>query len=268
MQDFGRWVDAHSHLADSRWGGPQEEVLKGAVKEAQASGIGFFLQGGVGPEDWARQKELSRVFPGLIGLAFGLHPYWVAEHSEEEGEDALDLLTNSLHEAMALGETGLDFRPPIMKDSRERQLHFFQAQLELAQVAEKPLVLHIVQAQDEALRMVDLFGSPSRRGFVHSFNSSWLKAQEWIQRGFLISVGGPAARPNNAKLHETLRHIPLECLLLETDSPDQPPPAFEGQKNPPGSLWIVANTIAQLRGMTPSEILDMTSANFRRLFGM
>lgn len=262
MQDFGNWVDCHSHLADPRW----SDGLDEALVEARGKGIGFFLQGGVGPQDWAAQVELSKRYPGQIGLCFGLHPYWIADHDEDLCEIALDGLAAKLPEAMALGETGLDFRPHIMKDSRERQIECFHQQIELATFARKPLVLHLVQAHDEAVRLVDLVGLPEERGFLHSFNSSWPKAQDWIRRGMMLSVGGPAVRPDNAKLHETLRRMPLEFLLIETDSPDQPPPAFKGQKNPPASLWEVARAVGELRGMTPTEILDITSANFRRLF--
>lgn len=262
MQDFGNWVDCHSHLADPRW----SDGLDEALVEARTKGIGFFLQGGVGPQDWAAQVELSKRYPGQIGLCFGLHPYWIADHDEDLCEIALDGLAAKLPEAMALGETGLDFRPHIMKDSRERQIECFHQQIELATFARKPLVLHLVQAHDEAVRLVDLVGLPEERGFLHSFNSSWPKAQDWIRRGMMLSVGGPAVRPDNAKLHETLRRMPLEFLLIETDSPDQPPPAFKGQKNPPASLWEVARAVGELRGMTPTEILDITSANFRRLF--
>lgn len=259
----GPWVDAHCHLADPRWDGERHAVLE----EALEKGFGFFLQGGVGPEDWSRQQELRKQFPQAIGLCFGLHPYWVAEHDEDLCEIALDSLAAELPKAMALGETGLDFRPHIMRDSRERQIDCFQQQLELAQMASLPVVLHLVQAHDEALRIFDLWGVPDRRGMVHSFNSSWPKAEELIRRGLFLSIGGPVARPDNTRLHQAVREMPLEFLLIETDSPDQPSARWKGQKNPPSSLWEVAEVIALLRKMTPVEILDITTANFHRLFG-
>lgn len=262
MQDFGRWIDAHSHLADPRWGADVDL----AISEAQRSGISFFLQGGVGPEDWAAQEKLKVRYPENIGLCFGLHPYWVADHDEDLCEIALDGLAHILPRAMALGETGLDFRPHIMKDSRERQLDVFQQQLELSEACELPVVLHLVQAHDEALRMFDLWGVPKAGAIVHSFNASWPKAQDLLNRGLMLSVGGPVARADNEKLHQAVRQMPLEFLLIETDSPDQPPPAFKGQRNPPGSLWEVAKAIGDLRKMTPTEILDITASNFRRIF--
>lgn len=263
MVGFGAWIDAHGHLADPRWDGQQEDI----ILEARAKGIHFFMQGGVGPEDWQRQRELSKRFAGHIGLCFGLHPYWVAEHDEEQCEEALDLLAGQLPEALGLGEMGLDFRPHIMKDSQDRQFTVFEQQLELAQVSQKPIVLHLVQAHEEALRVMDLWGLPKCRGLVHSFNGSAAKALDFLKRGLYLSIGGPVCRPENQKLHQAVKEIPLEYLLIESDSPDQGPPAFKGRLNPPESIWEVARTIGDIKSLDPQEILDITTANFQRLFG-
>lgn len=256
------WVDAHGHLADERWKDQQEQI----IEDARAQDLHFFMQGGVGPEDWQRQLELAAKFPTHIGLCFGLHPYWVAEHDEEACETGLDQLARLLPQALALGEAGLDFRPHIMKNSRDLQMHVFEQQLELARFSDRPVVLHLVQAHNEALKILDVWGVPPRKGFVHSFNGSFAKAQDFIQRGFLLSVGGPVCRPDNAKLHQAVLQTPLEWLLVESDSPDQPPPRYQGQLNPPSSVWEVARTIGEIKSLDPLEILDITTANFKRLF--
>lgn len=260
MVGFGYWVDAHGHLADSRWDGQVDEV----IESARARGIAFFMQGGVGPEDWARQIELKKKYPSHIGLCFGLHPYWVVDHDEDECEAALDAMAGLLPQAQGLGELGLDFRPHIMKDSRERQISVFEQQLELGHMSGKPLVLHLVQAHEESLRIMDVWGLPKQKGMVHSFNGSWGKAQEFLKRGLFLSVGGPVCRPDNQKLHQAVREMPLEQLLIESDSPDQAPPAYKGGLNPPESIWEVARTIGELKSLDPMEILDITTANFRR----
>lgn len=256
-------IDAHGHLADERWQGQQEQVLR----SAEEKGIHFFMQGGVSPEDWDRQLELKRKFPGKIGLCFGLHPYWVIDHSLDDCELALDVLAQKLPLALGLGELGLDFRPHIMKDSQDRQFQVFEQQLELAHISNKPLVLHLVQAHEASLRVFDLFGLPPQKGLVHSFNGSWGKAQDLLQRGLFLSVGGPVCRPVNKKLHQAVKEMPLESLLIESDCPDQAPPAYQGQLNPPESIWEVAKTIGQIKSLDPLEIFDITTANFHRLFG-
>lgn len=264
MTAFGRWIDAHGHLADPRWDGQEQSI----IEAARAKGIHFFMQGGVGPEDWDRQKALHHRFPNNIGMCFGLHPYWVAEHDEDECEEALNLLAHELPAAMGLGEMGLDFRPHIMKDSQERQIGVFEQQLELAHVSSRPVVLHLVQAHEQSLTIMDLFGVPKQKGMVHSFNSSWGKAQDFLKRGFYLSIGGPVCRPDNQKLRQAAKEIPLEFLLIESDSPDQAPPAYKGQLNPPESIWEVAKTIGELKSLDPLEILDITTGNFTRLFGV
>ncbi|MFV8249572.1 TatD family hydrolase [Bdellovibrio bacteriovorus] len=261
MVGFGYWIDAHGHLADLRWQGQVDTI----IDEARSKGIAFFMQGGVDPEDWQRQREIKARYPSHIGLCFGLHPYWVAAHDDDECDQALDLLAQALPEADGLGELGLDFRPHIMKDSMERQIGVFEQQLELGHITGKPLVLHLVQAHEESLKIMDVWGLPKQKGMVHSFNGSAYKAQDFLQRGLMLSIGGPVCRPDNQKLHQAVREIPLEQLLIESDSPDQGPPAYKGRLNPPESIWEVARTIGELKSLDPLEILDITTANFRRL---
>ncbi|WP_413568146.1 TatD family hydrolase [Bdellovibrio sp. HCB117] len=263
MIGFGFWIDAHGHLADPRWEGQQDAI----IEEARGRGLHFFMQGGVGPEDWAKQQELKKRHPAHIGLCFGLHPYWVAAHDDEECEEALNLLASALPQALAIGEMGLDFRPHIMKDSRERQLDVFAQQIELAHFSQKPMVLHLVQAHEESLKILDLYGVPKQKGMVHSFNGSGAKAQDFLNRGLYLSIGGPVCRPDNKKLHQAVKEMPLEYLLIESDSPDQPPPAYKDGLNPPESIWEVARTIGELKSLDPLEILDITTGNFHRLIG-
>ena len=230
-----------------------------------------FLQGGVGPQDWQRQRDLQKQHPEIL-LCFGLHPYWVVDQNQAQVEAGLDLLARNISQASALGELGLDFRPHIMKESRERQIFAFEAQLEIAQMSAKPIVLHIVQAFEEAIRILDLFGEARQKtdrekksGFVHSFNGSAPQAQAYLERNLLLSIGGPVARPENQRLHQAVQMIPLESLLLETDSPDQPPPSLNGQWNSPESLWQVAEMVGRLKKLAPEEVLDITSQNLRKL---
>jgi TatD DNase family protein len=257
-----QWIDAHCHLADERF----KDQIDDVISEAERLGIHFFMQGGVGPEDWQRQRELAKKYPGKLGLCFGLHPYWVAAHDEDLCEIALDQLAPILPEALGLGEMGLDFRPNIMKDSRERQIGVFEQQLELAEATHKPMVLHLVQAHEESLRIMDVWGVPASKGLVHSFNGSWGKAQDFLKRGLYLSIGGPVVWPQNEKLHQVVKDMPLEFLLLESDSPDQPPPRFKQSLNQPASLWDVAVKIAELREMPATEILEISTENFKRLF--
>lgn len=255
------YIDGHSHLADLRL----QSDLDQCLARAKASGISHFIQGGVGPEDWHRQLSLVARYPEIIAC-FGLHPYWVADHSATECEEALDLLAKLLPRSIGVGEVGLDFRPEIEKGSRERQITVMEAQMEMAHVAKKPLVFHFVRCFPEATSILRLWGVGERGGMVHSFNSGVEQAEAYLEMGLFLSVGGPAARANNRPLREALAMIPLEHLILETDSPDQPPPDLAGGLNEPSSLLTVAAAVAQIRGISASEVLDSSTRNLRKLF--
>jgi TatD DNase family protein len=234
------------------------------IARAKARGVSEFLQGGVGPEDWQRQRELKARHPE-IRLCFGLHPYWVADHSDEDCEIALDQLARELKDAEAIGEMGLDLRPHILKESLSRQLFIFESQLEIAEMAQKPIVLHLVRAFDEAQNVFDGWGVPPAGGMVHSFNGSVKEAESYLNRGLHLSIGGPVVRPDNQRLHQAVQIIPLEKLLVETDSPDQPPPQLKDTFNEPKTLWDVAEMIAKIKKVSAEEILDISSRNLEKL---
>lgn len=255
-----QYLDSHNHLSDLRI----ESEVESMIARAKAQGINGFLQGGVGPEDWQRQKSLKSRHPE-VRLCFGLHPYWVADHSLAECEAALDQLARELGQAEAMGEMGLDFRPHIAKASEARQIEIFEAQLEMAEMALKPVVLHLVRAFDESLQVLETWGVPKAGGMVHSFNGSGPQAEKYLRMNLHLSIGGPVVRPDNKKLQQAVTLIPLDKLLIETDSPDQPPPRFEGAHNEPVSLWDVAEMIAKIKKMSAEEILDISSRNLEKL---
>lgn len=260
------YIDAHSHLTDPR----SEPYLSAWIERARTLGIHDFIQGGVDPKEWGRQKELAQKFSG-IRCCFGLHPYFVATHSVVENEQALDQLARELPQAVALGELGLDFREQFLvedpESQRAKQIYFLEQQLELGSFTGKPFVFHFVQAFEESVRVLQFFEGPLC-GLVHSFNGSYEKAKAYLDLGLTISVGGPLARAKNQKLHEAVKKIPMEFLVLETDSPDQSPDAYKGQLNPPESLWTVAEEVARLKGMALEEVLDRSSQNLRKLLSL
>ncbi len=260
------FVDAHSHWSDSRWNLTLEELQKN-LAVAISHDVSYFLQGGVNPDEWEKQKNLKKLYPQHFGLSFGLHPYFVAAHDEDACDAALDLLAKELPAALALGECGLDFRPHIMKDSMTQQIDFFADQLELAKAFKKPIILHIVQAHDKALQVIDIWGRPPEGGLAHAFTGSFDTAKKYIDRGFLISVGGAVTYDKNKKLHDCVEKMPLEYLLIESDSPDQAPVGWPGLNNST-SIRIIAEKIARLRNLSVLEVLEISTSNFKRLFRM
>jgi TatD DNase family protein len=263
------YLDAHCHLADPRLKPRLEEVLA----RARDRGVTRFIQGGVGPEDWARQRELSQRFPGQILPVFGLHPWWVAEHGDGELEPALTELAQALPGAIALGELGLDYGRRGPTDTHLRQERAFRLQLRLARRTAKPLVLHIVRAHGPAIEILQSEGIPPSGGIVHSYSGSAEQAKTYLSLGLGLSVGGPLLRRTAdgkpfEKLQRAVVSIPEDRLLIETDSPDQPPPSRQGGLNEPVTLWEVAAEIARLRGGSAEEWLDRSRDNAARIFGL
>lgn len=261
-----KYIDAHSHWTDQRLG-QDEATLRENLKICADKGIEFFLQGGVDPEEWQRQLNLKKLFPQNFGLCIGLHPYYVSDNSVDDCELALDQLSQLLPEALALGETGLDFRPHIMKNAEILQIEMFENQIELAKVFDKPLVLHIVQAHQKALQIFDWWGAPDRKGFVHAFNGSYETAKEYIDRGFLISVGGAVTFEKNHKLQDCVRKMGMENLLVESDAPDQAPSGWAGL-NQSNSIYQVAESIARIKNTDVFNVLEASSNNFKRVFSL
>tara|TARA_B110001454_G_scaffold219194_1_gene251292 strand:+ start:47408 stop:48226 length:819 start_codon:yes stop_codon:yes gene_type:complete len=263
-------IDSHNHLAKVL--GDSPELLAQWVPEAEAKGIGFFMQGGIDPDDWNRQLELHQRLPNQIGLCFGVHPYFAASKTVDELDPILDQLARLLGQQqktgalLAVGEMGLDFRPAYIEKGKDSQIHALETQIELADWTGLPMVFHIVQAHPETERIFSLWAPKTKRGLLHSYSGSIEQSEFWTKQGLLISVGGPVCHEKNKKARKLAQNLPLEFLCLETDSPDQPPPAYNKGENPPKTLLDVAKTIGELRNMDAEEILDISSRNFLRVF--
>ncbi len=262
-------IDAHCHLADPRL----QDDLEAIIQRARSHGITGFLQGGVGPEDWERQKALQKRYPESIFPCFGLHPWWVAENEDPVIDQGLDHLSRQLGPGIALGELGLDHaRRGGDEDARGRQLRAFRAQLELglssdAARGSRPLVLHIVRAHPQALNILKEYRGRGLRGIVHSFNGSYEVASAYLDLGLTLSLGGSAARKEGFETFKrAVVRIPPDAFVLETDSPDQRPEGWPGELNEPSSLLRIAQAVGELRGEDPGAILDRSRIILQRIF--
>lgn len=270
----GPFIDGHCHLAHPKLYPHLEAVLERSKK----AGITRWLQGGIEPDDWSRQKEICKKYPMEIFPAFGLHPVWIAQqldfHSEPQRfseflSQNIELLKTYLPEAIGIGELGLDFGPHCIVSSYPSQREAFKIQLQLALDYEKPLILHLVRSHGESLKMLRETGVSPAGGIVHSFNASYEIAKEYIRLGLKISVTGGITRNGFEKLKQAVIKLPLESLVIETDSPDQPPQEWRlkfGEVNEPASLIEIAESIANLRKDSKSNLLSASQENLRQIF--
>ncbi len=252
-------TDSHCHLADPKIFSDVDAIVSRSIEK----GVKKFLQGGVGPEDWKRQQELKRKFPDNISVCYGLHPYWISSHSHGESAEALLDLESILDQTDFMGELGLDFREKIVGNKAEQQIFYFEKQLDMAIRFGKTVVFHFVRCHSESVEILKKYRLP-RGGFVHAFNSDYEIAKKYLDLDLLLSVGGPLLRENNRSLHEAVKKIPLDYLLLESDSPDQGPPSRGDKHNEPWTILEVAAKIAELRGISVDEVENAIKRNSLR----
>jgi TatD DNase family protein len=248
--------DSHVHLDAAEFDADRDEVLANAV----AVGVHEMLIPAVARAGWPKLHALCASRPGLYP-AYGLHPCYLDQHADADVAALADWL--GTQPAAAVGECGLDFFEPGL--DRERQLRLLRGQLDIAHQFDLPLVLHARRAFEAVILELRRFGKPLR-GVVHSFSGSIEQARELWRLGFLVGIGGPVTYERARRLRRLVAALPEECLLLETDAPDQPGSAHRGQRNEPAYLVEVLDCIATLRHTTATELAHVTTANARRLF--
>jgi TatD DNase family protein len=163
-----------------------------------------------------------------------------------------------------VGECGLDYFVDGL--DRDQQSHYFDGQLELAREFDLPVVVHARRAVDAVITAIRRVGK--LRGVVHSFSGSEEQARQLWDLGFMIGLGGPVTYERANRLRRLAATMPLEWLLLETDSPDQPDAGIRGERNEPARLREVLRVIAELRGDGEAHVAEVTTANARRLFAL
>lgn len=250
-------IDSHAHLDATEFDVDRPAVLR----RARAAGVMRQIVPAVAFHTFPALRDLCAAETGLYP-AYGLHPMYLAAHRPEH----LDALAGWIEseKPVAIGECGLDFFVPDL--DVETQRFYFRRQLEIARDFSLPVILHARRVLDEVIAMIRRIGH--LRGVVHSFSGSAEQARQLWQCGFLIGLGGPLTYPRARRLREIVATMPIEFLLLETDSPDQPLHGRQGARNEPALLAEVCACVAQLRGIDSQEVATATTANTERLFGL
>ena len=251
-------IDTHCHLDDERL----RASLEGVLTRAAQTGITHCIIPGVHRQQWEWLEKISPLYnsPITIYFAFGLHPWYCARHSESD----LAALSEKAPNAVAIGECGLDFSPN--KPDVDRQLHFFRQQLQIASDHSLPVIIHAVRALDITSRELRHF--PTLNGVIHGYTGSFEQASRLIRQGFRIGIGSYVTSRKARNLHEVVRKLPLESLLLETDAPDRPGFEHRGKLNEPAYLTEVVHFIAKLRKNTPEQIAEACNQNAKELFAI
>jgi TatD DNase family protein len=244
--------DSHCHLDDPRI----RPLIPQIVDEAKACGIAAFLVPGVAPAGWEGILSLSQSCPCAIP-AFGVHP----AHAGLLTPAVLSELRRLSQFAVAIGEIGLDYA--ITTPSREVQQNVFRAQLQLAAEAGLPVLIHCRKAFSDLLTILK---QHPVTGVMHAFSGSTEMARECLRLGLHISLAGPVTYENAVRPLAVAKTVPLDRLLLETDAPDLAPEPHRGELNRPSYLLTIAERVAEVRGISVSELATATADNARRLF--
>jgi TatD DNase family protein len=252
--------DTHCHLTHPRL---RDEAASLCARAFEA-GLAGCMTIGTGVEDARLARELSRAHPGRVLCSAGLDPF--SAHAAGDGfDDALEALRALLREGgfAAVGEIGLDYHYDL--DPRPLQAERLERQLELASEMDLPVVLHVRDAHADLLAL--LAGHPACRGVVHSFTGTPAEAESYLRLGWHLAFNGILTYAREGTLQEAARQVPLDRLLLETDSPYLAPVPLRGRRCEPAHVMHTLRRLAALRDDTEASLAAATTANALRLFG-
>ena len=251
-------VDSHCHLDFPELAGRVDEALE----LMRVNGVTHALCVSVTLEDFPQVRGLAERYPNLYA-SVGVHP----DYPDVPVVTETDLLERARHpKVVAIGETGLDYFR--IKGDTEWQRERFRTHIRAARRSGKPLIIHTREAAADTLRVMAEEGAGEVGGVMHCFTESWEVARGALDLGFHISFSGIVTFKKAEALRDVARRVPLDRVLIETDSPYLAPVPFRGKTNEPGYVKHVAEEIARQRGITLEEVGAATSANFFRLFGI
>ena len=256
-------IDSHCHLAGTEFESDLPEVVQRAV-DAGVSGA-LVIVGADDEQEYARTHAVMGAWPG-VRLSIGVHPHAAGPFADEPGR-AARLVEERLQDrdtARAIGEIGLDYHYDF--SPRDVQQAVFREQIGLARRLRLPVVIHTREAEEDTFRLLDEESAGEAGGVFHCFTGDRAMARRALDAGFYISLAGIVTFPRAAELHDVARMVPLDRLLIETDSPFLAPVPHRGTRNEPARVVCVAEAIARLRGTTVEAVGQVAQENFERLF--
>lgn len=244
-------IDTHCHLSKSDY-----ENLDEVIKNMN----GIMIVSGCDTETNKEVIELVNKYKNVYGT-LGIHPEEVTKITKED----LEFIEKHINDEkiVAVGEIGLDYY--WVDDNKEEQKKLFIEQLEIAKRNNKPIVVH---SRDSIQDVYDILKQYNLRGDIHCFSSSIEMAKQFINIGYYIGVGGVVTFKNSNKLKEVVKDLPIDKVLIETDSPYLTPEPYRGKRNEPKYVMHVAEEISKLKQIDISDVIDITYRNANNLFDL
>jgi TatD DNase family protein len=252
-------IDTHAHMDMKHFDKDRGEVLQRAAR----GGISHIITVGIDLQSSRKALGLARE-NSAVYAAVGYHPHHAAGNISKNLHVLAGMTSDP--KVVAWGEIGLDFFRGY--SSREDQLRIFQPQLEMAFELNLPVIIHDREAHSEVLKILKKIGKGERKGVVHCFSGDIDLAMALIELGYFISIPGTVTYQKALQTKEVATHIPLERLLVETDSPFLAAVPKRGKRNEPLFITYTAREIARLRKIDLKEVANATSNNAKALFGL
>ena len=248
--------ETHAHYDDAKFDTDREMLLA----ELPQRGISPVINAGSSIATTKTTLSLAQEYPFLYA-AVGVHPSDV----DDLNEDTYAWLRQqtTLQKTVAVGEIGLDYYWD--KEGHDLQKYWFIRQLELAGEKKLPVMIHSREAAADTMEIMKKYGK-DLNGVIHCYSYSPEMAQEYVKMGYFIGVGGVVTFKNAKKLKETVKEIPLESIVLETDCPYLAPEPFRGKRNCSLYISYVAEKIAELKGISAEEVIRQTEENAKQLY--
>lgn len=251
--------DSHAHLDGRRFDKDRDKV----IERAKESGISYIMNPGADFESSVKSVELASKYE-MIYAAVGVHP-----HDTKDMDDIMLELIKSLTKkpkVMAIGEIGLDFH--YDNSPRDVQEKWFRKQARLAKDVNLPIIIHDREANNEVMSILKEEKAFDTGVLMHCYSGSAELAKQYIKLGAYISIAGPVTFKNARKAVEVVQAIPIEYLMIETDSPYLTPHPYRGKRNESSYVKYVAEKIAEIKGISLEEVAERTTENAKKYFGV
>lgn len=253
-------VDTHTHLNDAKFAGEEQA----AIERANLAGVTKIINMGDTMASSTKAVNLARQYDGVFA-GVGIHPEEAYEMTQQDDDVLAAFATEP--KVVAIGEIGLDYYWEKDEAKRLLQQRIFIRQLDLARNLHLPVCVHDREAHGDTMAILKKEGQ-GISGVMHCFSGSMEMAQDLLKMGWYIGVDGPLTFKNAAKLPAIVKSFPLERILLETDAPYMAPVPMRGKRNEPAFIRYIGEKVAEIKGITLSEVAKQTSENAMELYGV
>lgn len=253
-------IDTHSHIYEPPFNADREEV----ILRARQAGVEYILLPNINADSIAPMLDMCRCYPGYCYPMLGLHPEDIEENYKQVLADMKAMLEVPDHPYIAIGEVGLDYYWDKTKVKEQEET--FRTQIEWAITYHLPLMIHSRSAHRQLVAAITEYRNEAISGVFHCFGGTAEEAQELLQfPDFMLGIGGVVTY-KNSQLAETLTSVPLERIVLETDSPYLTPVPYRGKRNESAYVVEVLRKIAHIYNVSEKEAEDITNSNAKRIF--